>query len=224
MRYLYHDGERIARHLSHEERPTPDTAGVSTRVNQRARTRQALIDAAAKLLDDGRASPTMDEIAERAQVSRATAYRYFDSAADLVWQVVADRLIEPLDDAFVDIGDDIVERVLRAETVINDHLFGDPDGARAFERAALDRRLSGTALPDDRAGRRLVYIDAALAPIAGRLGEAEFDRLRYALALTMGSQVVPAMLDTCGLDEAHAREVTRFAAAAIVDAALARVR
>lgn len=197
---------------------------MSTRVNQRARTRQALIDAAAALLDDGRASPTMDEIAERAQVSRATAYRYFDSAADLVWQVVADRLIEPLDDAFVDAGDDIVERVLRAETVINDHLFGDADGARAFERAALDRRLSGAALPDDRAGRRLVYIDAALAPVADCLDAAELERLRYALALTMGSQVVPAMLDTCGLDEAGAREVTRFAAAAIVDAALARSR
>ncbi len=197
---------------------------MSTRVNQRARTRQALIDAAAVLLDEGCASPTMDTIAERAQVSRATAYRYFDSAADLVWQVVADRLIEPLDDAFVEIGDDVVERVLRAEQVINDHLFGDPDGTRAFERAALDRRLSGTALPDDRAGRRLVYIDAALAPLADRLDEAALDRLRFALALTMGSQVVPALLDTCGLDEERARDVTRFAAAAIVDAALERSR
>lgn len=164
----------------------------------------------------------MDEIAEHAKVSRATAYRYFDSASDLMWQVVADRLVEPIGDAFVDVGDDLVERVERAETLINDHLFGDPDGTRAFERAALDRRLTGVALPDDRAGRRLVCIDAALAPLAERVDPAELERLRYALALTMGSQVVPALLDTCGLDVEQAREVTRFAATALIADTLRR--
>jgi AcrR family transcriptional regulator len=195
---------------------------MTTRFNQRARTRQALIDAAAALLDSGHASPTMDEVAEQARVSRATAYRYFDSASDLVWQVVADRLVAPVDDTFVAAGDDIGERVERAEALINDHLFGDPDGTRAFERAALDRQLSGAGLPDDRAGRRLVSIDAALAPIVDRLDPAELERLRYALALTMGSQVVPALLDTCRLDVDQAREVTRFAARAIIADTLRR--
>lgn len=162
----------------------------------------------------------MDEIAEHARVSRATAYRYFESASDIIWQVVADRLVEPVDDAFDGVGDDAIERVAVAERIVNDHLFGDPDGTRAFERAAIDRRLSGTALPDDRAGRRLVYIDAALAPLENRIDASDLDQLRYALALTMGSQVVPALLDTCGLDAEQARDVTRFAARALVAEAL----
>jgi AcrR family transcriptional regulator len=195
---------------------------VTTRLNQRARTRHALIDAAAALLDSGRTSPTMGEVAEEARVSRATAYRYFDSVPDLVWQVVADRLVAPVEDAFVAAGDDIGERVGCAEALINDHLFGDPGGTRAFERAALDRQLTGAGLPDDRAGRRLICIDAALAPIADRLDPAELERLRHALALTMGSQVVPALLDTCGLEIDQAREVTRFAARAIVADTLQR--
>lgn len=193
---------------------------MTTRSNQRERTRQALLDAASDLLDGGNAVPTMDEIAERARVSRATAYRYFESAPDVVWQVIADRLIEPVDSAFADAGDDVVGRVARAEAVINDFLFGDPDGTRAFERAVLDRQLAGSARPDDRTGRRLVYIDAALAPIADRLAPADLERLRYALALTMGSQVVTALLDTCGLDVDQAREITRFASRAIVAEAL----
>lgn len=195
---------------------------MTVRSNQRARTRQAVIDAAAALLDDGRASPTMEEIAEHAKVSRATMYRYFDSAPDVIWQVVADRLIEPAEETFADVGDDIVERVGVAERVINDHLFGDPDGTRAFERAAIDRRLTGAALPDDRTARRLVYIDAALAPLQDRLDAEEIERLRYALALTMGSQVVPALLDTCGLDVEQAREITLFAAEAVVAETLRR--
>ena len=46
------------------------------RVNQKARTRQAIVRAAGALLRDGR-KPSLEEIAEAAQVSRATAYRYF---------------------------------------------------------------------------------------------------------------------------------------------------
>lgn len=162
----------------------------------------------------------MDEIADAAGVSRATAYRYFESSSDLIWQAVADRLLPHADDVFASAGDDPVARVERAEEWINGHLFGDPDGARAFERAALERTLSGASLPDDRQGRRLVFIDVALAPIADRLAPDELGRLRYALALTMGSQVVPALLDTCRLDVERAREVTRFAARAIISDAL----
>ena len=44
---------------------------------------KALIDAALALREEGR-NPTLDEVAEQAMVSRATAYRYFPSIAALV--------------------------------------------------------------------------------------------------------------------------------------------
>ena len=46
------------------------------RANQKERTRAALVDAAKALVRAG-APPTVAEAAERARVSRATAYRYF---------------------------------------------------------------------------------------------------------------------------------------------------
>lgn len=193
---------------------------MTTRTNQRARTRRALLDAASELLDRGCATPTMDEIAEQAGVSRATAYRYFESAPDVVWQVVVDRQLQPAETAFDDLGDNVAARIERAEAIVNGYLFGDPDGTRAFERAMLDRQLTGVVTPDDRAGRRLHYIDAALEPIADRLAPAELERVRYALALTMGSQVVSALLDTCGLDVDDARNVTGFASQVIISEAL----
>jgi AcrR family transcriptional regulator len=188
---------------------------MASRTNQRTRTRQSILDATGALLDEGCTAPTIDDICERAGVSRATAYRYFDSAADAVWQAFADRDLPDVDAALDGIGD-ATDRAARAEQVVNDYLFGDPDGARAFERAVLDRRLKGTDEPDDRAGRRFPYIDAALEPIAERLSPQDLVRVRHALALTMGSQVVSALLDTSGLDEPTARDVTAFAVRAIM--------
>ncbi len=188
---------------------------MAVRTNQRERTRNAIVAAAAELLDEGRPDPTIDELADRALVSRATVYRYFGSAADAMWQVFADRAIASVEDTFADAGDDLAERACRAEAVVNGYLFGDPDGTRAFERAVLDRALNGADTTDDRSARRLAYIDAALEPVADRLAPVDLARVRHALALTMGSQVVTALLDTCRLDTEMARDVTRFAVRAI---------
>lgn len=188
---------------------------MATRLKQKARTRQALIDGASQLLDEGVADPSMEEIAEAADVSRATAYRYFDAAADVVWHVRADRVLTDIDEVMSITGSDIIARVLAAEDAINGHLFSDPDAARAFERATLDRRIRGVGTESERAARRLGYIDAALEPIMDQLSTPDFRRVRHALALTMGSQAVPAMLDTCRLDVSEARTATRFACQAI---------
>ena len=48
------------------------------RPNQKTRTRKDLLQAAARLMKQG-GPPTLEEVAEEALVSRATAYRYFPS-------------------------------------------------------------------------------------------------------------------------------------------------
>ena len=184
---------------------------MAARLEQKARTRQALLDGASQVLADGIADPSMEEIAEAARVSRATAYRYFDSAGDVVWEVMSDRAVADIDEVMATAGHDVVARALAAEDAINGYMFGDPDGARAFERAALDRSLRGMAQDTDRPARRFRYIDAALEPIANQLSTEDRHRVRHALALAMGSQAVPAMLDTCRLDMDEARSATRFA-------------
>ena len=62
------------------------------RTRQKARTRAALVDAARELLSKGR-TPTVEEAAEVAAVSRATAYRYFPNQRALL--VAAHPEIEP---------------------------------------------------------------------------------------------------------------------------------
>ncbi len=73
--------------------------------NQKQRTRQALVDAAKALAANGRPL-TIADVAEAAQVSAATAYRYFSNPNDLVLveaatprvpQIMADLPNDPAD-------------------------------------------------------------------------------------------------------------------------------
>ena len=58
------------------------------RPNQKSRTRKDLLQAAGRLLKQGR-KPTLDEVAAEALVSRATAYRYFPTPESLVLELLA---------------------------------------------------------------------------------------------------------------------------------------
>src|SRR5262245_52056585 len=62
------------------------------RVQQKSRTYQALLDAARELLAEG-LTPTVEEAAQRASVSRTTAYRYFPNQRSLL--VAAQPRIQP---------------------------------------------------------------------------------------------------------------------------------
>lgn len=197
---------------------------MATRTEQKARTRQVIVDAAAQLVAAGVADPSMDDIAAAAKVGRATVYRYFDNAIDVLWQATSDRALTDIAARVESAGDDLVERVLAAEDVINGYLFGDIDGARVFEHATLDRRLRRVGLDDDRAARRLIAIDAALTPMAGRLTAEDLARVRHALALTMGTHATLAMVDTCRLDADAGREATRLTCRLIAEEALRLAR
>ena len=59
------------------------------RPNQKRRTRKDLLQAAARLMKQGR-KPDLEEIAEEALVSRATAYRYFPGVEALLVEAALD--------------------------------------------------------------------------------------------------------------------------------------
>ena len=193
---------------------------MATRTEQKARTRQAILDGCAELLG-GDTAPTIDDVAAHTGISRATIYRYFPSSTDIVWHVMSDRAIEPAGDVAASAGDHPIDRVLAAERAVNDYIFANPTGVRQFEVSAIRRVLDGTAEVSDRPARRLRYIDAALEPLTGRLDDTARERLRHSLALILGSEAFLALIDTCRLDTDEARATTDWACRALVRQALA---
>jgi AcrR family transcriptional regulator len=88
---VYHDSMTIPR-----QAPASSTTTGGGRVNQKQRTRQALVDAAVELMDDG-TTPTVAQAAEAALVSRTTAYRYFPTQESLLLEVALHANVDDLE-------------------------------------------------------------------------------------------------------------------------------
>ena len=193
--------------------------------NQRNRTRAAIIEAATALLREGR-PPTVAEAAERALVSRATAYRYFPTQESLLLDVAnVEALLEPVEDLVASFPtDDAEQRLAALADTFTQAMLSDEALIRTGERIYMDTWLAnqsdGNHTPV-RAGRRMRYIDEALRPLGDRLDEPARKRLRCALALALGTHAVIAMKDSAGLDDDEEIVATlEWAASALLRTAL----
>src|SRR6202522_4632814 len=71
--------------------------GQGGRANQKARTRAAIVDACGDLVRSG-AEVTMPEVARRALVSEATAYRYFPDLISLLREALEGTWPDPAEE------------------------------------------------------------------------------------------------------------------------------
>ena len=195
------------------------------RMNQKRRTRAALKAAAAELVRRGE-TPTVAQAAEAALVAKSTAYRYFPSQEALLAEVLLDEAIAP-DLAAVYVAaeapgpaEDRLDAVVRADHAL---VVKHEAAFRTALRAMLAPPGGGPAGVPRRPGNRLHYLAAALAPLRARLGAERLERLVTALALCVGVESLLVTADIAGLAPADAEAVKRWAAAALLRAALAEV-
>src|SRR3954464_10624499 len=91
--------------------PAPAPAAGPGRVAQRRRTRKAIVDAARQLIAEGR-TPSINDIAAAADVSRRTIYLYFPTVEQLLLDATTGLLSEAMVDEALDApgSDDVLER------------------------------------------------------------------------------------------------------------------
>ena len=87
---------------------------------------------------------------------------------------------------------------------------------RVYLDTWLAARKSGAAVPKLREGRRMRWLDTALAPVKKKLSKAEWRRLQAALALTLSIDALVVMKDVAHLDNEDALQTLRWAALAFV--------
>jgi AcrR family transcriptional regulator len=191
------------------------------RANQRRRTRKDLLEAAARLLKQGR-KPSIDDVAEEALVSRATAYRYFPGVEGLLAEAALDVAVPGAGELFDgETSRDPVSRVQFVDTSLHDVILANEASFRLMLIHALDRRIQrddGEELPI-RQNRRTALIEAALEPARAQFTPAARDTLVQALALIIGTEGMIVVKDVLQLDDAEARKVKRWAIRALVEAA-----
>jgi AcrR family transcriptional regulator len=183
----------------------------SGRTNQKRRTRAAIVAAAAAMLEAGQ-TPTVAEVADAAAVSRATAYRYFPSQEHLLGEAALELAVPDIPREVEAAGNLPEVRVDAAVGATMQYVLDHELALRALLRRSLEPTAAGEDPPRRRAGRRVDWATAALEPVADQLGEAEHRRLVVALSLCMGIETLVVFQDVCGLDQAEAQEVARWAA------------
>ena len=187
------------------------------RTQQKSRTRRALIDAARALIADG-ATPTVEQAAAAAEISRTTAYRYFPTQRDLL--VAAFPMIEQRSM----LGDDPPEDVeARLDLVVAEYLritIANEPALRTALRLALDPDGTGREELVLRQGRVIGWLEDALAPLRGRLPAPVLARLVRAIRAAVGIEALVWLCDVAGLSRDEAQELMRWSARALLRAAL----
>jgi AcrR family transcriptional regulator len=190
------------------------------RPNQKRRTRKDLLQAAARLMRQGR-KPSLDEVAEEALVSRATAYRYFPSIEALLAEASADVATPEPEDLFPgDAPADPAARVERVDTALHEMMLANEPALRLMLASALQQSVGGSAgNPPLRQNRRSPLIAAALEPARRQFKPASYEMLAKALALVIGTESMIVFKDVLQLSDAEMRRVKRWAIRALVEAA-----
>jgi AcrR family transcriptional regulator len=193
------------------------SADQTGRWRQKQRTRQALIDAARDLVTLG-TTPTVEQAAERAGISRTTAYRYFPNQRALL--VAAHPEMGTA--SFLP-HDAPSEPAARLRVVIErfTQLISDTEPQqRTMLRLSLGQPDDGAAELPLRQGRAIGWIEESLEPLRSRLTDAEVRRLAVAIRSATGIEALVWLRDVAGLSPADARALMRWSADALLHAAL----
>jgi AcrR family transcriptional regulator len=187
------------------------------RLNQKLRTRAALLQAAREQVAAGK-TPTVAEVADAARVSRATAYRYFPSQESLLVEVpldIAAPTVEALFGRNAPSGPE--DRAALVQNALYDLSRDHETEFRLFLRASLLRTLEERDASDPfRGARRTALLDEALAPLAGELPANEVERLKTVISMLVGVEAMIVLRDVLRLDHDEARATAEWAVRQIV--------
>jgi AcrR family transcriptional regulator len=201
-----------------------ETPAEPGRAAQRRRTRKAIVAAAAELLAGGR-TPSVNEVAEAAEVSRRTVYMYFPTLEQLLIDAallsVTRGTVDAVLDAMRDDDDDVERRVETMARAVHRLFASTEQQGRTLLRLTVEGGGAERS-PDQpvRGYRRVEWIERALAPLRPRLDPARFERLVSALAMVIGWEALIVERDVRALAPDEAEEVSAWAARALVRAAL----
>ena len=198
--------------------PPPPDPGPS---GPRAHTYRLLLGHAMTLVRRGRI-PSVPELAMKARVSRATAYRYFPSRSKLVSAVVAESLA-PVRRFEPSAQDGLVRvRELFDKTFPLFKRF-EPHMRAALHLSLEHESLQRTGLLEEepyRRGHRRYMLHRAAAPLAATLGSAPYERLLKALSLIYGIESYVVLRDIWGASYREVETVARWMLEALIESAL----
>ena len=183
---------------------------------QKSRTRAALVAAARDLIAAG-VTPTIEDAAAAASISRSTAYRYFTNERALLVaahpEIVTESMLPEnppqdtaarLDVVVANFSAMILETEAQQRTMLRLSLEMD-----TAERDALPLRQ----------GRAIAWIAEALDGLRHDLSDEQFRQLVLSIRATVGIEAIVWLVDVAGISRSDAVALTRWSAQALLQRA-----
>jgi AcrR family transcriptional regulator len=191
---------------------------LSGRIDQKRRTRDALISAARQLVADG-VTPTVEAAAQAASISRTTAYRYFPNQRSLLVAAHPETAASSLlpDDA----PDDAATRLDLVVDAFIRMIVDTEAQQRTMLRLSLEDDPAEVAELPLRQGRAIKWIEEALSPLRAEMSEREVHRLVLAIRSATGIEALAWLTDIGGLSREDAADLMRWSARALLQSAVA---
>jgi AcrR family transcriptional regulator len=187
------------------------------RTAQKHRTRDALLAGARDLLARG-ITPTVEQAAQEAAVSRTTAYRYFRSQRELLVaahpEIATPTLLSP------EAPGDPAARLDAVIDAFTRLIVETEAQQRSMLRLSLDVEVAPPDALPLRQGRAIGWIGEALAPLTDTLSEEQVHRLVLAVRSAVGIEALAWLTDVAGLSRPEATRLMRWSAQALLHAAL----
>jgi AcrR family transcriptional regulator len=187
------------------------------RTEQKRRTRDALVAAARDLVVSG-TTPTVEQAAAAAAISRPTAYRYFPNQRALLAAAHPETAAETLLPA--DAPDDPAARLAAVITTFTRMVVDSESQQRTMLRLSLDADPTERAALYLRQGRAIGWIEEALAPLRGQLSDQAIHNLVLAIRSAVGIEALVWLTDVARLSHDEAVSLMSWTAQALLHSAV----
>lgn len=175
----------------------------SGRANQKLETRKEIIASAKYFIDKGKEF-TLEDVAKKAKISRATIYRYYSNVDILTSEAALDipKDSETINKALYHLN--IEERILGIQEYYNSFTI---DNENAF-RKYLSVVIKPNNANNKRGARRKETLQLALKD--SNLKQKEKKKLSNLLTVLMGMEPLIVTKDVCGLNNQQSKELLNW--------------
>ncbi|MCM4172804.1 TetR/AcrR family transcriptional regulator [Arenibacter sp. TNZ] len=174
------------------------------RINQKLETRAKILESAKQLVRQG-IDFNLEDVANTAEISRATIYRYYPNVEILSYEVGIDIGTKSPEDIIEDIIEDnkdcsLNEMILGIQNYYNDHAVNNENAFRKYLSAVLT-----SASEKKRGARRNKTLQLAL--MKTDISPKEKKHLVNLMAILMGIEPLIVAKDVSGLDNKEFKEL-----------------
>ncbi|WP_159566337.1 TetR/AcrR family transcriptional regulator [Budvicia diplopodorum] len=190
---------------------------------------KVLIQHALKMFEEG-AFPSVTELALEAEVSRATAYRYFPTQSALI-SIVVDEILQPII-SWRPLQTDADERVEELLKFAYPQMFKHEGALRAAlllslqqwaEKRSQETNAKPGAVINEKLirGHRKQILSLVTEPLKEQLPAEVHERVIHSLSLVYGSEMFMVFKDIWQLDNDQVQSISQWMAKAILNQAKA---